>query len=355
MLTSAPPSAEPYGTTTRKPRYAWMDLLRAMATFHVVLLHVAAGVEAASPHNTPWYIAVFYNSTVRYSVPVFLMMTGALLLPTEYPLREFLSKRLMRILLPFAFWSGIYILHDLAIRLYYTHTTVLATTLWLGDKIRNGAAPHLWYVYMLTGIYLFLPIVAAWLRNTRPASILYFLGIWVLTLFINQPYLAPMRLSVDLSYFSGYLGYVLLGYYLHAFSAVEDRTSRYAVMAAGGILVTFAGTVLSSPADATYQGFYDNLTPNVMLASMGIFQLSRTIRVPASLSRWLSQMNRYSFGIYLAHCLVLTYFLRYGVSPDRVTPLIGIPGVALLTFAVTLVLVCGVARLPYGRSVAGVH
>src|ERR1700748_2984293 len=98
-------------TTAKAQTFDWINSLRLIALFAVIVLHTAAvplGQYGHIPLNT-WLTADFYNALVRFAVPVFVMITGALLLHRQYELGDFLKKRLGRVLVPFLFWSLVYI------------------------------------------------------------------------------------------------------------------------------------------------------------------------------------------------------------------------------------------------------
>jgi len=90
----------------------WIDNLRVLATISVIFLHVSASVTAkfGSISFITWTIGNIYNSSVRFCVPIFVMITGALLLPKDYEISDFLKKKFIRVVLPFVFWGIIYLL-----------------------------------------------------------------------------------------------------------------------------------------------------------------------------------------------------------------------------------------------------
>ena len=92
----------------------WISNLRVIATLCVVLLHVASSVlyKYNQVPNSHWWIGNVYDSFARFSVPLFLMITGALLLGKQYSYSIFLKRKVVRILLPFAFWTAIYIIYN---------------------------------------------------------------------------------------------------------------------------------------------------------------------------------------------------------------------------------------------------
>jgi surface polysaccharide O-acyltransferase-like enzyme len=93
----------------------WANNLRVLATISVILLHVAANIlyQYTNIPQHIWWIGNIYDGLVRFSVPAFFMLTGALLLPKIEPVNVFLKKRFSRIFPPFLFWSLIYIIYHI--------------------------------------------------------------------------------------------------------------------------------------------------------------------------------------------------------------------------------------------------
>jgi surface polysaccharide O-acyltransferase-like enzyme len=160
----------------------WINALRVLATFGVIFLHTTADIlyQYGSIAEIDWWIGNIYDSSVRFCVPVFLMISGALILSKTYEnLKEYLIKRVLRVLLPFLFWSAIYIAIDIFGKLFkgeqMTFSEILSLTFL---KLKNGASFHLWYIYLIIGLYLFFPILNKWLLNSNKTEITYFLAIW---------------------------------------------------------------------------------------------------------------------------------------------------------------------------------
>src|SRR6267154_32982 len=98
-------------SVTKPQNLDWINSLRLIALVAVIVLHTAA-IPLEQYGKIPlndWLTADLYNALVRFAVPVFVMITGALLLHREYELGDFLKKRLGRIFTPFLFWSLVYI------------------------------------------------------------------------------------------------------------------------------------------------------------------------------------------------------------------------------------------------------
>jgi surface polysaccharide O-acyltransferase-like enzyme len=108
---------------TERSSFHGIDDLRFIATIGVILLHTSAGmlpIYGKIPDEY-WLIGLSYNALTRFCVPMFVMISGALLLSREYKTVDFLKKRFVRILLPFLFYATIYIAYNLIIRQLYGH------------------------------------------------------------------------------------------------------------------------------------------------------------------------------------------------------------------------------------------
>jgi surface polysaccharide O-acyltransferase-like enzyme len=348
--------------TAAPGKYAWADYLRIMATISVIILHISANIlyENGADTNAKWWTANLYDGITRFCVPLFLMLTGALLLRKDQPVGAFLKSKFMRIVLPFIFWSLAYIAFDVRNRIAAGENLQAPDIAkWALLQLKNGSAYHLWYVYMLIGVYLFIPVIGKWARHSSSNGVFYFLVVWFAVLMLNQPYVQALdiRPNVELSYFTGYLGYVVLGYYL----ATRNFGNRMLVMVLsgvliiGGTLVTIFGTYYDTVSTAKLsEQFYGYLTPNVLAVTIGLFLfLKHAVPAAAKTPRFIAFANRYSYGIYLAHILVLNEMGRTGWHFYEWNPVAGIPLNALTCFSVSLLLVFALNKIPLVKHVAG--
>lgn len=131
-----------------------LDLLRVYAAFVVVMLHVAAqGFYVIQPY---WKTAVVYNAVGRVAVPLFFMISGAVMLPREESLRETGRRIFRRILCPYVAWSVIYSL--------YSGSLSDGGIVWSNIFLQ---APffHLPFMFQLLMLYLALPLLRGFWNN----------------------------------------------------------------------------------------------------------------------------------------------------------------------------------------------
>jgi len=337
----------------------WINNLRFIALYAVIVLHTSA-VLLAQYGKVPfgdWLTADIYNALTRFAVPVFVMITGALLLHREYELGDFFKKRLSRILTPFLFWSLVYIAYS-----WYNDEITFDADAWTNIKqvlhlLKYGSSYHLWYVYMLIGLYFVIPVIGKFVRNATQNEILYFLIIWFGVMLLSQPYLVRFNPQVDLHYFAGYIGYLVLGHYL-AFKEFKSPNIRtwMSLLFTLMLAIIVIGTWLLYKNNSTVGTlFYEPISPTIVFLSASIFLICRFTlpKVSPVVTRIRDFAGSYNYGIYLAHALVL-YLLDYvNISYKLCAPIVSIPVTALLCFILTLGLVWLISKLPFGKWISG--
>lgn len=314
----------------------WLDNLRAIATIAVICLHVSAPIVQKFEELPllTWQIGNILDSAVRFCVPVFFMISGALLLNRDYQLQEFFKKRIYRIVLPFLFWSVVYVVYDSFI--VGAKPVVFSGFLKkLAMDLLHGAEYHLWFIYVLIGLYLFVPILRGWIKNSSELELKYFILIWVITILYGVPVVNQYLPNISLLSFSGYIGYFVLGYYLFKYGT----TKKYLIF--GFILIGFLSTALGTFFASTIKSnlvvyFYGYLTFNVAISSVGVFLLIKNYEFKSKIvKKGLAIISKYSFGIYLSHILVLSELKKIGLYWKTINPIISIP-----ITTITCVLVC---------------
>jgi surface polysaccharide O-acyltransferase-like enzyme len=347
-------------TATKPENFNWINNLRLLALFAVIMLHTTAPLlfQYGKVPLSQWLTANFYNALVRFAVPVFVMITGALLLHREYELGDFLKKRLGRVIVPFLFWSLVYVGYSWYNEEIFFGTDTLANIKQVLHLLKYGSAYHLWYVYMLIGFYFFIPVLSKFVRNASKREIQYFLVVWLGVMLIAQPYLSRFDPQVDLHYFAGYAGYLVLGHYL-AFYITNHKYLRVVMLllfiSVLGIIV--GGTYLLYKHNTDLTLLYEPVNPAIVLLSSSVFLLVRfsKLHVSAFINQARDFACRYNFGIYLSHALIL-YLLDdlCGISYKLCIPLISIPVTASVCFILSLLLVWFINKLPFiGKSISG--
>lgn len=322
-------------TVTAKQRIIYLDFLKVIAIFLMVANHCVDNVTPAE-RALPWYNlwGSVYNSFTRPAIPLFMMVTGILLLPTKMDMGSFYKKRLSRVLIPFLVWSVLYNLFPWFTGLLNCDSETIHvffkwadTTQAFGDAMRNilmipfnfsAFAVQMWYVYLLIGIYLYIPVFSAWVEKSDKRSQRIFLAIWAVSLFV--PYLRNYlteNLFGECSwnefglfyYFAGFSGYMLLGYHLVKYPLQMSKVSKYALAAiafAIGYAVTLIGfknaTAVEGQSEAMVELFFTYCSPNVALMTFAVFLIAKDLRFENKrVNRFISQFSICTFGIWMCH------------------------------------------------------
>lgn len=330
--------------------YFWIDLLKMVAAFSVIILHVSVPLTIDVSNTDIFQVGVFYNSFVRFSVPIFVMVSGVLLLSKHQDLGLFLKKRFSRIIYPFLFWSIIYLL----IKINY-NLPIKEVLLYSISQFRSGTEYHLWYIYMLIGLYLFIPILSKWSINASKKEMMYFLSIWVFILLLDLPGFVKLFTRVDFRYFSGYIGYLVLGTFLHRYIKPNSRGLSMLLFFVG-TLVTFLATYFLSINSHTFNSQYFNfLSINVAIVATGIFLLCKDLVVQKGIvEKTITTISKYSYGIYLSHVFILIVFGWIGFSASLFNLWIGVPLVSVCCLALSFLLTFLLSKIPVvGKYIAG--
>ena len=372
-----------------KERIVFLDWLRVLACLMVIWVHSTepfylcdGGTLITCEANAVW--STLLDSPFRSAVPLFVLTSSYLLFPVKGETWPFLKRRFTRVGVPFLFWL-----------LFYAFVPAIGSSLSdysftenLKHLVLNfpDAGGHLWFLYMLLGVYLFMPILSPWVEKLSKRGEEGFLGLWLLTTLL--PYLRRIALEVYglsevwgeaswnefgiLYYFNGFIGYVVMGHYFKKYVPVLDwkKTQSLALplwivgyaIIAGGFWYLMPKTFpvhesidLAKDMETTWT--YCSL--GVVMTTVAYFLIARKFTA----NGWFYQhlivpLSRLSYGIYLVHLFILgvvfnmvsTWFsaLDSWIS----TPLI-IPCSALLTFAISALITKLISYLPGHKYIIG--
>jgi len=364
-------------------RINWISNIRVFALVSVIFLHVGDPLfyEFSVPPSSFWWIGNIYDRIVRNCVPLFVMITGALFLSRKIELKYFFQKRFMRILVPFLFWSFIYVARE-AFHLSWREGTNFLTNLWdlnfFARLLKGDIMYHFWYVYMFIGLLLFIPILNKWIRNSNEKDILYFLCIWLITIIIGYKFIGNhINDYLKLSYFSGFAGYLVLGYYLanaekykigslninNLCAKIKDYKTLISskLLLTVLVLISFLITIFETYYMSMRKGglymsdFYDYLTISVLMATIGIFLFIKSCKLSnKTFIKIISFLDKYSYGIYLVHILTLICLKRFGIDAYFIHPLIGVPLVTILCAGISAGIIFVINKIPVvGKYISG--
>lgn len=344
-------------------RHLYADLLRVLAVFFVILVHSAAKlmVEWDTLPLDWWLWGNAYDSLARACVPLFVMLSGALMLDRQEPTGVFFKKRLSKLLIPFAFWVAAYINW----RIFYVGE-VLPVDRIVVEIFTGPVYYHLWYLYMVLGLYLITPALRRLLTVAGKQELQYLSGLWLvfnsvlpLILYLVWLYVGySVNLGVKIPLVAGYSGYFILGWAL-ARAAVPppEKLGLWAGLYGLGSVLVFLGTWLFTDAAGEFQAvLFDYFSLPVALQAVALFMLLRGVGnlledrlSEKSRHRW-AVLGKYSFGMYLIHVMLLELLegggLGFRLHGTGFYPALAIPVTAAVLFAGSWALVALLSRIP---------
>ena len=368
QLTAATPAA--HHETRQQPLHAlaWADRLRNIATLLVIIIHASGSVaEGNRQYDTLfWWSGNIWDSLARPAVPLFVMLSGFLLLGKDYELGYFLKRRFSRVVVPALFWMLVYSV--------YNHL-VKGTPATVADAIRGIVERpvhyHLWFIYLIIGLYMVYPILRPWVRSASERDYWYFFGACIIGTWVYKILWVFFGISIGIYFelFTNNCGYFVLGYYLgnkvaggHPAAAtgiapwkISEKQIRLlaVLLILAGAGITAVGTWWASKAygGVFHPYFYDYLTPNCAMAAAGWFLLAKWSMNKAPLLDIESALAAASFGMYFVHVLVMDWWSQVGYFQTRIHPSVGIPCVVGLIALMAFALITFIRALPGGQKI----
>ena len=328
-------------------RVVWVDWMRVAACFMVLLVHSTEpfylggdGSQILTEADAFW--SAFFDSIVRACVPLFVVASSYLQFPLHYSTGEFFRRRAVRVVVPFILWSVVY-------ALVWGEPAENFQNLLLNF---NYAAGHLWFVYMIIGLYILMPLLSPWADRVGKRELQVYLAIWLFTTIIPlirdwvsggfanmevvygvsglpRQALTPLwgeaswNMYGTFYYFSGFIGYLLLGLYLRRF--VGELSWKKTLLISVpcylvGFTVVFGGFMRRvfemSQGNFPLEGAVDkavwwettwcNDTIGVVLMTVAWILLFKKMKSSGKIyNKFLLPLSKASYGLYLLHLLIL--------------------------------------------------
>ena len=326
-----------------KKQIPYIQWLRVFAAAAVVVIHADSAVwPGVSMGSREYVVLTVWESLVRWPVPVFVMITGALFLPRKTELRQVLTRYIPRMAAAFFFWSGVYALRGGEEGLL--------------ERFVTGHY-HLWYLPFACGVYLTIPFLQAiagdrrltrqllWVSLVIGALVPWLADLGALCFPQWSGVLASLKNSLHFTFFFDLLAVVLLGHVLN--TAELTKGQRHLLYALGilGAAVTAPLTLWAGARTGSSSALFGQLTaPTTLSTAAAVFVFARynLTRLPKMVD-WLA---KHSFGIYLSHVLVLELLYERGVHVLCADPVWTVPALSAAVFVISLGLTAVIRRIP---------
>lgn len=315
------------GENKIKEKNIAIDIMRIIAAYFVILIHVSGMASN---------FAMICNSFARFSVPLFVVISGYFMLNRQNSLKSILAKS-SRLMGTMVVWSALYYV-------YFIVTNQMTPLNPLGVlKYLLSEPVHLWYIYAIVTLYLFTPILQVFSAHASKQEYLYALGTTfvlgsIVTIAMRTgvfPFLEILIDQMKAPYTLGFVFLYLAGGFLGKFE-LKNRKWFY-ILFCLSTAVSVIGTLLLNK--FTNQGmlFLSFFAPGAVLSGISIFVVIEDLykKRPihsVSVQNWVATLSSCTFGIYLLHPLVINLFARCGFLWKNT---LLIPLNALLVFTVT--------------------
>ena len=360
-------------------RIVFLDYVRVFACFLVIVVHAsenfygaAGSTDMAGPQSflanesDRLWVSV-YDGFSRMAVPLFIIVSAFLLAPMKAGLTswQFYRQRCIRILPPFFIFMILYSTLPLLWGQIDAETSLKdISRIFLNFPSQAG---HLWFMYPLISLYLFIPVISPWLNKATAKEERFFIGLFLLS--TCMPYLNRCFGEVwgqccwneyhILWYFSGYLGYLVLAHYIHV-HLTWNRSKRLVIgiasMVVGALLTIYSfyvqaipGVTLVTPEIEIGWAF---CTINCVLLTAGTF-LAFTCIGNSKSPRLITEMSKLSYGMYLMHIFWLGLWVTVFKHDLALPTVAAIPCIAVSTFICCYVTTKIISLIPGSKWIIG--
>ena len=350
-----------------KDRNFSLDVIRALAILMVLLIHLFYPV-----YNNPnfvglpaWWGAHIINSISRVCIPLFIILSGYLLLCKDEGISDALKRIFWRIFVPLMIWTYIYLAWESAFRnTQFTQDQIL-------EGLFSGGMFHLYYLVITLSLYLMLPIYRQTVKVLDQKSWKYLLflllGGSLVSTYINFKYLQNYASANSFTISFYYLGYFFLGGFIKKVSV----TQNYMKLLLGSFLIFSLLTIifhyqnmldLSLGERGLWRdiSYFENYTSfNVMGAGISLFLLLLSLdytHLNQYLKRLISFVSSLSYPMYLSHLLIIGFVDRIlnmeKLLPGSLFEYLTIRAVSAITL--TIIVSYGLVNIPLIRKSVGV-
>jgi surface polysaccharide O-acyltransferase-like enzyme len=294
----------------RNKRYIYLEYLRVLAMFSVIMLHITSkACSVVEEGGIAWQIYNFVRCFSAWGVNVFLMISGTLLLQPakEYSISKIWKQYILKTAIILLFWSFLYVFIPVVQELSQGES--FEQVQW-DTTIKNFVLGnyHLWYLYMLIGIYVILPLLRSMLGTQE--NIKYFIVLSlictvivpILSQFENLELLVSLLDMFHISFVTGYVFLFVCGYFL---SQQENKKIVIPLSAIACIITILLNVIMTSKNNGSYFLSTGVFSLGQVVISMTIFLFVKNVVEMREKHYYIDdvivKVSKYSLGIYLVH------------------------------------------------------
>lgn len=307
-------------------RIAYIDFLRIISAFSVVAIHVAITAIAVFPGKPIECLKIYSSLDIliswlqvnlnRYSVPIFVMITGFMLLQLDkdISIKDLFKKYILRVLVVLFIYGTIFAYIEILfsktssnqfLNIIYSFLNVLIGKSW----------DHLWYLYMLLGLYIILPLLKIFIKFSTKNQQLYLIiiGFIFTSILPITSTLYPIDLSIYFPINTVFVFYLLWGYYLGNYSIKNEKLLMYLGIVSLVFIILFTFLFIYFRKELFNQLIYPYLSPLFIGLSTSIFIYFKYVNniLTKYYSNTVKLLSRCSFGIYIYHIFFIHVIYKF--------------------------------------------
>ena len=331
----------------------WLDNAKILSIFAVVIGHVTSTLMAINEiGSTNWWYGHVFRSMINWCVPVFVMVSGALLLDPKKKedYATFYKKRFSKIFIPLVFWTVIYTL--LVLKTGYYGDYIIPTTHELIRHLLTGTPYyHMWFLYMIIGLYLFTPFFRKIVENTTRRELILLVMISLLFAMLSTGYSILIngtdKRVLFTNQFLPFIPYFFTGYLINT-SEFKPKKPALWIVSIVSFIISFLGCYYFMYTRGINSGEYFNesLSFAVVPMSISIMVLLKSWRKPIINNQFTKKLASLTLGIYLIHPLFFLGILMLIHGLNSLHPLLSISLITLVTYFISLLAVWGISKVP---------
>ena len=341
-----------------KGRYFYLDVLRVIAIVSVVLMHSSSVVQkyyGLELNAFPFQFTNIFNTITRFAVPLFIMISGCLMINRGTEYKKTLAKVRHYIVL-YCIWSLIYSVILIELKYYKTYSLIGLIVNTISDTLIGHF--HFWYLFLICGMYLILPFIEILANNMTEIDKKIFVILNVFLCFVLPTILLNEKINeilgqhmkhLNVGFLGGYVLYFMLGYWLKEYT-VKNKKILYILMIVSVLYTVIVTNVPSAIMEREVTGLRENLTPNILILTISIFLIVKEkIKDKCSniiMQNIITKLSELSFGVYLVHMLVIELLSDWclSVTSNCITALI-------MEFFITLCISFSISYVLYDNQI----
>lgn len=337
----------------------YIEVLRALATIAVAVLHVASNNWYGYYGSHAWIVFTVYAGLMKFCVPVFFMISGALFLrkEKEISIKRLYTHNIWRLIVFLLVWSFVYQLYQLlivdGIRDYSKVLKTAVQNIGLGNT-----QVHFWFVYAIIGLYVLVPVLQIFTKHAQKRQVRYALALCfvfasVLPFLQSFPVFAPVSNNLsklNVQAVCGYVGFFLLGHYFHSYEqSWRERNGWYLAGIIGLITSIMATCYLCITNNAVVETCFSYTFPGIVCFSGAVYvwvQSHESWFQKAAVSKAVGVLSNCSLGIYAVHMLVLFLLWRNNITTFSFAAEASVPVLALAILLCSLLVAWVLSKIP---------